>query len=652
MRSRGIWTVPARNGSGATAGRARNLRRYSRKRQAASEFRQVAEWFLSDLETRAFSPLAKLTVAERIESLVANCAPIAESDLLRLAQSQGAVVAKAAWVADLSDDDTRGERLSAIATNWVTNDAEIWGIRSKLLARAGKQEEAIEAAGRGLSSTNQTAAFWLAYAKAVSLTNGWEVALRATTNAVRATEKHPSETNWLWCAKAMQAELLAKTGKSTNRAALLSEMGLVPPRDPQTPVEALDLTPWYNASLKADWVNQADPRMAMTSLPLGVLKREQTRTDGALGGAFDIRGVIQLAGNTTRMSTSRFPAKVGGITVDRHIGRLHFICGTSGEGQERQQVMELVMRYTDGQESRVPVTYGRDNDVYPRRFNGGVKTYGGRHSKFAWTGRDEVRKDYWPERGWQLCQFTWTNSRPAVPVQSIDLVSKLTAAAPFVVAITTEAEGGLTNDIRVSIPPRSAETPARCVDLSSHYNAGLDDDWHNRRDQGNNLGFLPKGLQTIGGVPFDVRGIIQLSSTNLQQYEARYPSAVTNIIVGRLCKEMHFLSGTGWTDVEGTEIGRLVFHYSDGTTEAQPVRYGLEVRNWQFWPQMSATEKGLPSAVAKIPQKRWQKQWPDYGARLYALSWQNPHPDKSVLAMDFISTMSASAPFLIAITTE
>jgi hypothetical protein len=38
--------------------------------------------------------------------------------------------------------------------------------------------------------------------------------------------------------------------------------------------------------------------------------------------------------------------------------------------------------------------------------------------------------------------------------------------------------------------------------------------------------------------------------------------------------------------------------------------------------------------------------------RLYRASWDNPRPDEQVTSIDYVSRMTAFAPFLIAITVE
>ena len=41
-----------------------------------------------------------------------------------------------------------------------------------------------------------------------------------------------------------------------------------------------------------------------------------------------------------------------------------------------------------------------------------------------------------------------------------------------------------------------------------------------------------------------------------------------------------------------------------------------------------------------------------YGVRLYLMTCANPHPELTIESLDFVSTMTGSAPFLVAMTVE
>lgn len=184
----------------------------------------------------------------------------------------------------------------------------------------------------------------------------------------------------------------------------------------------------------------------------------------------------------------------------------------------------------------------------------------------------------------------------------------------------------------------------RGVDLSAHFNAALTNAWHFRSGRGSaTLQALPQGLQEFGGVPFDVRGIVQLASvrtTNLPQY----PERSTGIPVGGLCRALHFLQATGWMAHEGTTIASYWIHYADGTATEFPIVYGEHLREWH-----GRSDRNMEIASGQLA---WQDNNPRTRHRLFQCRWENPKPDAKVLSVDFVSAMTDCFPFLIAITVE
>jgi hypothetical protein len=99
------------------------------------------------------------------------------------------------------------------------------------------------------------------------------------------------------------------------------------------------------------------------------------------------------------------------------------------------------------------------------------------------------------------------------------------------------------------IPVRDPKANARLVDLTGKYNALLSEQWHpdasGLPSGANHLGSLPQGIQKLGGVDFDVRGVIQLTGTQAEFAGAAFPEAQTGIKVGRKCKRLQFLHAPG-----------------------------------------------------------------------------------------------------------
>lgn len=192
--------------------------------------------------------------------------------------------------------------------------------------------------------------------------------------------------------------------------------------------------------------------------------------------------------------------------------------------------------------------------------------------------------------------------------------------------------------------PRDPEATAAQIDLTKFYNAGLGVACLGF-DARNNLGNLPAGLQVFDRIRFDARGIVQLAREASAQAQGRqFPDQVQGIPLGQKARRLHFLHGTGWTVDEGVEVGRYVIHYADGKTEVLPLLYGRDLRDW--W----VDGLSRPPANAVVA---WAGATPG-GERvcIYHRVWENPFPDREIASLDFVSTRTMCAPFLIAVTAE
>ena len=124
-----------------------------------------------------------------------------------------------------------------------------------------------------------------------------------------------------------------------------------------------------------------------------------------------------------------------------------------------------------------------------------------------------------------------------------------------------------------------------------------------------------------------------------------YPQGVQGIKVGRKCARFHFLHATTWSVNDGVVVGTYVVHYADDTSQSLKIVYGKDLRDWWV---------GTDNAVElKSAQVAWQGQTSNGDAvRIYSRTWENPLPDREVDTIDFISTMTQCAPFLLALTVE
>jgi hypothetical protein len=196
----------------------------------------------------------------------------------------------------------------------------------------------------------------------------------------------------------------------------------------------------------------------------------------------------------------------------------------------------------------------------------------------------------------------------------------------------------------------------RTIDLQSKANQKLAADSEGLK--GNNLKELRVGAQTMGDVLFSVgEGFLQLGSMQMDEM----PEKIEGIAVDGAFVKLHLLQGTcygGGPNQEGSKyfvkddtlIGEYRVNYEDKTSATIPIVYGKDVRDWFF----VDGEKGV--SRGQVSWKGDNEYAKEVGARirLYQTSWDNPHPGKMVVSIDFISKKddTVCAPFCVAITLE
>jgi hypothetical protein len=223
---------------------------------------------------------------------------------------------------------------------------------------------------------------------------------------------------------------------------------------------------------------------------------------------------------------------------------------------------------------------------------------------------------------------------------------KLTERVSEVVKLRLAASANLAAQ---GIPPRDSQARPELIDLSAFYSTALTNSTASG-EKGNDLSEVPQGLQTMAGVEFDVRGFVQLSASGLIGTPRDvYPAASAEIPVNRKVNRLHFLQGAIWHESPGAKVGSYYLRYADGQVAEFPIVYGRHVQDWWFYG--SDRDKIEGAEVAWVGQNRDIRRFNAY-LHLYKMTVQNPRPDVAVVSLDFASTMTKCAPFLIAITVE
>jgi hypothetical protein len=393
----------------------------------------------------------------------------------------------------------------------------------------------------------------------------------------------------------------------------------IPARSRQAIPDLMDLTSYYTSSLE-------DGNLG--SLPRGVHAFSRA--------AFDIRGMIQLAGT----KRSAHPNAITGIAINHKGEKIDFLQGAAGRAGEDMTVGSYVLHYANGETKTIPLIYGRNiKDSF-----GGSSEPVLTDAATAWTGETV-----------QVFKYTANNPLPGVEIKAMDFVSSNTPAAPFLIAVTvepTQAERTYEwfDSIRAwnPIAPRDPSASPDQVDLTKYYGTSLNDDWFDH--PGHDLQDVPQGLKSFGGVLFDVRGLIVLASTNsLSVSGLALPEEVLGIPVGRKGKTVHFLQAAAFRGgTAGLKIGEYVMHYENGETRTADLVYGENEVDW--WahsgdPHLSGADEVWRGSNPATRGAGMQ-------THLLKFSWSNPLPDEKITAIDFVSTVTACSPMLVAITVE
>lgn len=263
-----------------------------------------------------------------------------------------------------------------------------------------------------------------------------------------------------------------------------------------------------------------------------------------------------------------------------------------------------------------------------------------------------------------LAALPWTAAGSGDPGHAIPGV--LAAPNRSLVEEPPEADPGEGGDPVVDygwepgfIPARAKSAGPAQIDLEPHYTAPLSvpafptfGPFNTDQD----LRGLPAGCVSLGGVAFDVRGVIQLARTDrrgglFQRGWERLPVRREGMAIGRRVRRLHVLHGVIGAETPGTAVGTYSCFYEGGRRQEFPLVYGEDA--W-LGGVLPAGEEG---SASRRGRRVWQGPAvpgprPREALSVFLSSYENPLPDLRVVSLGFGSTLSRSAPFLVAVTVE
>ena len=129
-----------------------------------------------------------------------------------------------------------------------------------------------------------------------------------------------------------------------------------------------------------------------------------------------------------------------------------------------------------------------------------------------------------------------------------------------------------------------------------------------------------------------------------------YPESIEDISVNRTCRQLHLLHGTVQGLGDQLVVASLLLHYADGTTGKLDIVYGQHVYDWWF-KESSDLPLASGTKVAWVGQNREAARG-GYRIRVFKSSFNNPKPDVRIKTIDYVSALTPSGPFLLALTVE
>jgi len=191
------------------------------------------------------------------------------------------------------------------------------------------------------------------------------------------------------------------------------------------------------------------------------------------------------------------------------------------------------------------------------------------------------------------------------------------------------------------LPPRAEGTPATLVALDAAYTNGPETVRNTFYSIQPSIRTLPAGVQRIGGIDFDIRGMAEVGTSRFAQGSGVALTTAVRCLPtgGQPASAVHLLLRPSVRSPQptGAPLALLTLHYVDGSEATVPVRAGVDA------PGYSGQDEPVPQTFATFTH------FPMFGLDPELLSTPrlaNPHPDQALRCFDF-AAVGVSGPILL-----
>jgi tetratricopeptide (TPR) repeat protein len=293
-------------------------------------------------------------------------------------------------------------------------NSEVWWVRAQFLERTGRLSDYHAALDHAVVLNATNPLVWNAKGLVSQTAKRFDEALQAFGKAIILSGQRFDADSPYAISRFSRAKLLLQMNDIAGASRDNLEALGIPARDPQLPRTLLDLSPFYNQSFdeaRGEWFG------TLPNIPRG---RQRIA-----GVEFDVRGIVQLWASRVGVSSNICPTSVVGINVAQKCSRLHFLASNVYREREGATIGSFVIHHADGFRSTYPLIYGQNTRDH--------------NTKLDQKDVAEGVGVYIPAKeSSRLFRNTWNNPRPDVQIESLDFVSSVTQAGPFLIAITAE----------------------------------------------------------------------------------------------------------------------------------------------------------------------------------------------------------------------
>ena len=168
------------------------------------------------------------------------------------------------------------------------------------------------------------------------------------------------------------------------------------------------------------------------------------------------------------------------------------------------------------------------------------------------------------------------------------------------------------------------------LDLKPHYDrAGS---WNT----GSEWESVPRGLTVLGGVPFDLSGLLRLNGRAARRDNKPYREKVEGIEVGKKFARLHLLhiASYSYSPDRAVPYARIILNYADGTKNSLPIIYAQHARDWRR-PKYEFNS-ALSDPNSKVVWRGTYNGTDESGKtlRIFKSTFENPRPDEEVTTID------------------